>query len=66
MKQECKDIVQNPELPAPVNILVNQKDDKVTVRFDKTLNLLIMEPIAAIRIGEMLKEQGIEILRKEV
>jgi len=27
---------------------------------------LIMEPIAAIRIGEMLKEQGIEILRKEV
>lgn len=53
-----------PESPAPVNMVVVQKDDKVTVRFDTALNFLVMEPVAAIRIGEMLKEKGIEILRQ--
>ena len=55
---------QKPE-PQPVNIVVNQKEDKVTVGFDRQLNYLVMDPVAAIRIGEMLKEKGIEILRQD-
>lgn len=51
--------------PVPVNVIVTQRDDKVQVNFDRPLNYLVMEPIAAIRIGEMLKEKGIEILRQE-
>lgn len=51
--------------PAPVNVIVNQKDGKVTATFDRPLNYLIMDPVSAIRIGEMLKEKGIEILRQD-
>jgi len=51
--------------PTPVNIVVNKKDGKVTVRFDQQLNFLVMDPVAAIRIGEMLKEKGIEVLRDD-
>jgi hypothetical protein len=54
------------EPPEPVNILINQKDDKVIVRFDRALNFLVIEPVAAIRIGELIKEKGIEILRQDV
>lgn len=56
--------IQKSESPVPVNMLVIQRDDKVSVLFDKELNQLVMTPVAAIRIGEMLKEKGIEILRQ--
>ena len=49
-----------------VNIIVDQKEDKVIVHFDTTLNFLSMTPISAIRIGERLKEKGIEMLRKSL
>lgn len=62
-QQEEKEPVQSG--PVPVNIIVRQQDDKVTVTFDRPLNYLVMEPVAAIRIGEMLKEKGIEILRQD-
>jgi hypothetical protein len=62
-RQEEKEPVQSG--PVPVNIIVRQQDDKVTVTFDRPLNYLVMEPVAAIRIGEMLKEKGIEILRQD-
>ena len=39
------------------------KDDTVVLRFSRELRWLEMDPVAAIRIGETLKEKGIEVLR---
>ena len=62
-----KTVQQEParkEPPLPVNMVVVQRDDNVALNFDRPLNYLVMKPVAAIRIGEMLKEKGIEILRQ--
>lgn len=67
MTTEAKEKTQSESQkgPAPVNVIVNQKDGKVTATFDRPLNYLVMDPVSAIRIGEMLKEKGIEILRQD-
>ena len=63
MNQLKEDMSTERDKPKPVNMIVLNKDDKVSVRFDRPLNFLVMEAVDAIRIGEMLKEKGIEILR---
>ncbi len=54
-----------PNFPAPVNITIGDRDGTVMMVFDKNITWLQMDAVTAIKVGEMLKERGIEILRSQ-
>jgi len=53
----------SPNFPLPVNITVGDRDGIVMMVFDRSISWLQMDAKTAIKVGEMLKERGIEVMR---
>ena len=54
-----------PDSPKPVSVAVGERDGSVAVTFDSAICWLVMKPEDAIKVGELLKEKAIELLRSK-
>lgn len=49
--------------PVVVNVRLGDDKENVVLQFDKQIEWLVMPPVMAIKVAEMMKEKAIEILR---
>jgi hypothetical protein len=62
-KQEKSQQTDKPSVM--INVGVGDDKEHVILRFDKHIDWLVMSPVTAIKVAEMMKEKAIEILRSD-